>query len=81
VTLAAFPTALDGPQDHALVVPAVLRRFLPILPSTLAQLPADECLIGLDHAVKGGSRLAVDLELERALVDITRPREAVAASG
>src|SRR2546430_1857645 len=35
----------------------------------------------LDHAVKGGSRLAVDLELERALVDITRPREAVAASG
>src|SRR5213080_1000205 len=33
----------------------------------------------LDHAVKGGSRLAVDLELERALVDITRPREAVAA--
>src|SRR5438093_6096513 len=30
----------------------------------------------LDHAVKGGSRLAVDLELERALIDITRPREA-----
>ena len=25
----------------------------------------------LDHAVKGGSRLAVDLELERALVEIT----------
>ena len=35
----------------------------------------------LDHAVKGGSRLAVDLELERALIDITRPREAVAAAG
>jgi DNA polymerase III subunit delta len=36
-------------------------------------------LAELDHAVKGGSRLAVDLELERALIDITRPREAVAA--
>lgn len=33
-------------------------------------------LAALDHAVKGGSRLAVDLELERALIDITRPREA-----
>ena len=32
-------------------------------------------LAALDHAVKGGSRLAVDLELERALIDITRPRE------
>jgi DNA polymerase III subunit delta len=37
-------------------------------------------LAELDHAVKGGSRLAVDLELERALIDITRPREAAAAS-
>jgi DNA polymerase-3 subunit delta len=36
-------------------------------------------LAELDHAVKGGSRLAVDLELERALIDITRPREAAAA--
>jgi DNA polymerase-3 subunit delta len=36
-------------------------------------------LAELDHAVKGGSRLAVDLELERALVEITRPREAAAA--
>jgi DNA polymerase-3 subunit delta len=36
-------------------------------------------LAELDHAVKGGSRLAVDLELERALVDITRAGEAVAA--
>jgi DNA polymerase III subunit delta len=36
-------------------------------------------LAALDHAVKGGSRLAVDLELERALIDITRPRESVAA--
>jgi DNA polymerase-3 subunit delta len=36
-------------------------------------------LAGLDHAVKGGSRLAVDLELERALIEITRPREAAAA--
>ena len=33
-------------------------------------------LAALDHAVKGGSRLAVDLELERAVIDITRPREA-----
>ncbi len=36
-------------------------------------------LAELDHRVKGGSRLAVDLELERALVEITRPREAAAA--
>jgi DNA polymerase-3 subunit delta len=36
-------------------------------------------LAELDHAVKGGSRLAVDLELERALVDITRPLDAAAA--
>jgi DNA polymerase III delta subunit len=36
-------------------------------------------LAELDLALKGGSRLAGDLELERALVDITRP-EAVAAS-
>jgi len=34
-------------------------------------------LAELDHAVKGGSRLAVDLELERALIDITlRPHAA-----
>ena len=37
-------------------------------------------LAELDHAVKGGSRLAVDLELERALIDITRPREAATAA-
>jgi DNA polymerase-3 subunit delta len=37
-------------------------------------------LAGLDHAVKGGSRLSVDLELERALIDITRPRESAIAS-
>jgi DNA polymerase III subunit delta len=36
-------------------------------------------LAELDHAVKGGSRLAVDLELERALIEITRPREAATA--
>jgi DNA polymerase-3 subunit delta len=36
-------------------------------------------LADLDHAVKGGSRLAVDLELERALIDITRARETAAA--
>ena len=30
-------------------------------------------LADLDHALKGGSRLAPDLELERALVDITQP--------
>jgi DNA polymerase III subunit delta len=36
-------------------------------------------LASLDHAVKGGSRLAVDLELERAVIDITRPREAAVA--
>jgi DNA polymerase-3 subunit delta len=36
-------------------------------------------LAGLDHAVKGGSRIAVDLELERAVVAITRARDAIAA--
>lgn len=36
-------------------------------------------LARLDHAVKGGSRLAVDLELERAIVDITRARVTAAA--
>jgi DNA polymerase-3 subunit delta len=35
-------------------------------------------LAALDHAVKGGSRLAVDLELERALIEITKPRETAA---
>jgi DNA polymerase-3 subunit delta len=34
-------------------------------------------LAELDHALKGGSRLANELELERALVDITQPRTAV----
>jgi DNA polymerase III subunit delta len=37
-------------------------------------------LAELDHAVKGGSRLAVDLELERALIEITRPRETASAA-
>jgi DNA polymerase III subunit delta len=37
-------------------------------------------LAALDHALKGGSRLAPDLELERALIDITRPGEAAAAA-
>jgi DNA polymerase III subunit delta len=37
-------------------------------------------LAALDHAVKGGSRLTVDLELERALIDVTRPREVAVAS-
>jgi DNA polymerase-3 subunit delta len=37
-------------------------------------------LAQLDHAIKGGSRLSGDLELARALLDITRPaREPVAA--
>ena len=30
-------------------------------------------LAGLDHAIKGGSRLAPELELQRVLVDVTRP--------
>jgi DNA polymerase-3 subunit delta len=36
-------------------------------------------LAALDHAIKGGSRLAVDLELERALIAITAPRASAAA--
>lgn len=37
-------------------------------------------LAELDHAVKGGSRLAVELELERALIDITRSGPPTAAA-
>lgn len=33
-------------------------------------------LAQLDHAIKGGSRLTPDLELERALIDLTQPAEA-----
>jgi DNA polymerase III subunit delta len=36
-------------------------------------------LADLDHALKGGSRLAPELELERALVEVTAPREAARA--
>jgi len=35
-------------------------------------------LADLDHALKGGSRLAPELELERALIEVTRQREAAA---
>jgi DNA polymerase-3 subunit delta len=35
-------------------------------------------LAALDHALKGGSRLAPDLELERALVEISQPRATAA---
>ena len=38
-------------------------------------------LAELDLALKGGSRLAGDLELERALVEITRRAELVAVAG
>ena len=39
-------------------------------------------LAELDHAVKGGSRLAAELELGRTLIAITRPAGgAVAATG
>lgn len=37
-------------------------------------------LAALDHALKGGSRLAADLELERALIDLTRPAAAGAGA-
>jgi DNA polymerase III delta subunit len=37
-------------------------------------------LARLDLAVKGGSRLAPELELARALVDVTRPTEPAAAA-
>jgi DNA polymerase III delta subunit len=36
-------------------------------------------LAELDHALKGGSRLAPELEFDRALVELTRPRERVPA--
>jgi DNA polymerase-3 subunit delta len=38
-------------------------------------------LAELDHALKGGSRLAGELEFDRALVDLTRARERAAAAG
>ena len=37
-------------------------------------------LAALDHALKGGSRLAPELELERALIEITAPAPAPAAA-
>ncbi len=37
-------------------------------------------LAELDHALKGGSRLSAELELERALVDVTRPAQPSAAA-
>ncbi|HEY0417092.1 MAG TPA: DNA polymerase III subunit delta [Gaiellaceae bacterium] len=37
-------------------------------------------LARLDHALKGGSRLATELELERALVEITQPEPAGSAA-
>jgi DNA polymerase-3 subunit delta len=36
-------------------------------------------LAELDHALKGGSRLSADLELERALIDVTQRREGAPA--
>jgi DNA polymerase III delta subunit len=38
-------------------------------------------LAALDHAIKGGSRLSPELELERALIDVTAPAEPAAARG
>jgi DNA polymerase-3 subunit delta len=38
-------------------------------------------LAQLDHALKGGSRMPPDLELERALIEITEPRERVGLPG
>jgi len=37
-------------------------------------------LAELDHALKGGSRLSAELELERALVDVTRPAQPTAGA-
>ena len=37
-------------------------------------------LARLDHALKGGSRLPSDLELERALIELTQPREPTGSS-
>ena len=37
-------------------------------------------LAALDHALKGGSRLSAELELERTLVEITAPAEAPASA-
>jgi DNA polymerase III delta subunit len=37
-------------------------------------------LAALDHALKGGSPLSSDLELERALVDVTRAPSAAVAT-
>jgi DNA polymerase III delta subunit len=37
-------------------------------------------LAQLDHAIKGGSRLSGELELARALIDVTRPAKEPAAA-
>jgi hypothetical protein len=36
-------------------------------------------LAELDHALKGGSRLSADLELERALIEVTQRRDGAPA--
>jgi DNA polymerase-3 subunit delta len=38
-------------------------------------------LAALDHALKGGSRLSAELELQRALIDVTEPAQPPAARG
>jgi DNA polymerase III subunit delta len=38
-------------------------------------------LAELDHALKGGSRLAPDLELQRALIEVTQPAERLRPAG
>jgi DNA polymerase III delta subunit len=57
---------------HPFVAEKAFKQAANFSPEELAQ--AVVRLAELDAASKGGSKLPADLELERALVDLTRPR-------
>ena len=61
-------------KQHPFYVQKLYAQARNFSPEELRQ--ATVRLARLDHALKGGSRMPPDLELERALIEITQPREA-----
>ena len=79
---AAHALAAEGvrPRDaagrlkvHPFVAEKAFAAAAKFTPDELAHATVQ--LAALDHALKGGSRVRPELEVERALVEITRPRE------
>jgi DNA polymerase-3 subunit delta len=60
-------------KQHPFYVQKLYAQARNFSPEELRQ--ATVRLAALDHALKGGSRLPGDLELERTLIDVTRPLE------